>query len=79
MDITYYVGGWSLSKGYRPPTAKHLKVKLSSYEICKVQIAVTYNKNLHNLACGMIEGGTLQEVVMSTIFHFSIFDIDRVC
>ena len=79
MDITYYVGGWRISQGYRPPTAKHLKVKLSPYEICKKEIKLVFRRNLHNLACGMIEGGTLQEVVMSTIFHFSIFDIDRVC
>ena len=52
---------------------------LQSYEICKDEIKNAYHRNLHNLACGFSEHGFYEQVVMSAIFHFAIFDIDRVC
>ena len=77
MDIKYYVGGWHYFN--EKPFAKYLTVELSPFEICKNEIKRVYKRNLHNLACGTAKKGTYQKVVMSTIFHFSIFDIDRVC
>ena len=40
------------------------------------EIRKTYHRNLHNLACGSSIIGSYEEVIMSAIFHFSIFDID---
>ena len=75
MNIDYFVGSW---KNTRLQTfhSKYLRVELSPYETCKNVITKAYHRNLHNLACGISVYGSYEEVIMSAIFHFSIFDID---
>ena len=78
MNIEYYVGGWHHSEELGP-LATYMRVKLSPFETCSDAIRRVYGTNLHNLACGITQQGTYHRVVMSTIFHFSILDNDRIC
>ena len=75
MDILYFVGSWKYTR-LRTFYSKYLKVELSSYGICEKEFRKAYHRNLHNLACGFSVHGSYEEVVMSAIFHFAIFDID---
>ena len=78
MYEVYYAGGWIYSRGHTFHS-KYLKVDLQSYAICKDEIKNAYHRNLQNLACGFSLYGSYEQVVMSAIFYFAIFDIDRVC
>ena len=75
MDRLYYAGGWENSKR----GLSYLELQFVSFSVCKDHIEATYRKTLHNLACAIIKKGHFNKVVMSTIFHFSIFNIDRIC
>ena len=78
MDRAYYAGGWQKPRR-DPPVLSYLELQFTSYNVCKEYIKGTYKKNLHNLACAFSKRGFFIKVIMSTIFHFSIFNIDRVC
>ena len=72
------MGGWEKVRGGRT-VLSYLELQLTSFDVCKNQIKTVYLKNLHNLACAIVKDGSFNKVVISTIFHFSIFNIDRVC
>ena len=77
IKTSYNVGGWGFRTG-RKPKARYSKLQLLPFSYCKDVFMTAYRRIKHNLACAILEeGGFLK--VMATIFHFSIFDIDRVC
>ena len=77
MDKSYDVGGWRFEKN-RKPFPRYSKLKLLPFSFCNQIFKNTYGRVKHNLACAILEDGKLKQVVMSTIFHFSIFNSDRV-
>ena len=78
MDRVYYAGGWERPGGGETALS-YVGLRLTSFDVCKDKIKAIYRRKLHNLACAYFKNGFFHKVVMSTIFHFSIFNIDRVC
>ena len=77
MDVSYTMGGWNIHKD-RNPYAEYWKLKLLPFSSCQKIISIIYGRVIHNLACAALNEKKLTKV-MHTIFHFSIFDIDKVC
>ena len=77
MRYYTFAGGWSYNDDCDAYLA-YLKIELLSVVLCRDEIIKHYGRYLHNLACGVATGGCFYNVIMPTIFYFSIFDIDRV-
>ena len=77
MDDVYHAGGWTC-RSSRKPKSRDSELKLLPFSSCQNEIKATYGRVKHNLACATVEEGEFTRVVISTIFYFSIFDIDRV-
>ena len=78
MKRLYNVGSWSYRKGRRT-VPRSLTLELIPFKFCQIEFIEAYGTIKHNLACAVLTEGEFKQVVMSTIFHFTIFDIDRVC
>ena len=78
MNESYYVGAWIFRRdiGAKP---RYSKLQLIPFSPCRLILITEMGEMKHNLACAHLQEGYFVKVVMSTIFHFSLFDIDRVC
>ena len=78
MNEAYNAAGWTFRKS-RKPEKHSLELELLPFSSCQGITKDTYGRVKHNLACATLANGKFKQVVMFTIFHFSIFDIDGVC